>query len=175
MISPTPWIERSFNFDFSAGLYPCLLERLRGTPARIEEMVHGVDDRLLSKKPNAGWSVKEQIGHLMALEALHEGRLDDFIAGKQILREADMTNKDTETSNHNEKSAETLLKNFRRARSNFVLRLENADDSLIQSSSLHPCLKILMRMVDMVYFTCEHDDHHLAKIRSLILYPLPLS
>jgi hypothetical protein len=37
MISPTPWIERSFNFDFSAGLYPFLLERLRGTPARIEE------------------------------------------------------------------------------------------------------------------------------------------
>jgi hypothetical protein len=138
-------------------------------------MVHGVDDRLLSKKQNAGWSVKEQIGHLMALEALHEGRLDDFIAGKQILREADMTNKDTETSNHNEKSAEILLKNFRRARSNFVLRLENADDSLIQSSSLHLRLKILMRMVDMVYFTCEHDDHHLAKIRSLILYPLPLS
>ncbi len=64
MIRQTPWLERSFNFDFPEGLYPCLLERLRGTPARVEEMVYGIDELLLRRKQDNGWSVKEQMGHL---------------------------------------------------------------------------------------------------------------
>ncbi len=49
MIRQTPWLEPSFNFDFPAGLYPCLLERLRGTPARVEEMVYGIDELLYAE------------------------------------------------------------------------------------------------------------------------------
>ncbi len=173
MITQTPWLERSFNFDFPAGLYPGLLERLRGTPARVEEMVYGIDELLLCRKPDSGWSVKEQMGHLTDLESLHEGRLDDFIAGKQMLRAADMSNKETHAANHNDKPTEILLQNFRRARMTFISKLENADESLVVSTSIHPRLQSLMRMVDMVYFICEHDDHHLARIRSLILNPTP--
>jgi hypothetical protein len=104
---------------------------------------------------------------------LHEGRLDDFIAGKQMLRAADMLNKESHAANHNDKPLEILLQNFRHARMTFVSRLENADDLLVVSTSLHSRLQSLMRMVDMIYFTCEHDDHHLAKIRALIIHPLP--
>lgn len=37
------WIDRKFNFDFPPSKLLDLLERLRGTPARIEEMVKGLD------------------------------------------------------------------------------------------------------------------------------------
>jgi hypothetical protein len=37
-----PWTERTFNFDFPAGVFPGIIERIRGTPARIADLVKGV-------------------------------------------------------------------------------------------------------------------------------------
>ncbi len=31
------WTDRRFNFDFPAGIYPEMIERVRGTPARLED------------------------------------------------------------------------------------------------------------------------------------------
>ena len=42
MIAPTPWFERKFNFDFPIGMFPCILERLRGTEVRLGAMLAGV-------------------------------------------------------------------------------------------------------------------------------------
>ena len=168
MITQTPWIERKFNFDLPIGLYPCLLERLRGTPGRIEEMVKNTSEEILTRKEGNRWSVKEQIGHLIDLESLHDGRIDDFIERKEILRAADMANKATSEANHNSKAIKMLVDDFRSVRKNFVSRLQNADENLTVRTSLHPRLKIPMRFIDMVFFVCEHDDHHLAKMRGLI-------
>ena len=33
------WFERKFSFDFPVGKYPDIVERLRGTPVRVEERV----------------------------------------------------------------------------------------------------------------------------------------
>ena len=45
MPNRVPWTERKFNFDFPADIFPELIERVRGTPARVEEIVRadGVD------------------------------------------------------------------------------------------------------------------------------------
>lgn len=165
MIQQLKWVERKFNFDFPSGIYPCLLERLFGTPLRMEEMTKGLSEEILILKPDGKWSIKEQIGHLIDLEELHEGRVDDFIAGKEMLRAADMANKKTMEANHNSRSLENLLHEFSEQRNHFIVKLRQADEDLINRVSIHPRLKIPMRLVDMVYFTCEHDDHHLAKIR----------
>src|SRR6266446_6988357 len=100
MIAQTPWIERTFNFDFPAGLYPCILERLRGTPARVKEMVSSLSDETLSRKPNEKWSIKEHIGHLIDLEELHENRLQEFIEARVTLSPADMSNQKTKQAHH---------------------------------------------------------------------------
>jgi len=168
MISQTPWVERTFNFDFPAGLYPCILERLIGTPARVREMVTGLSEEMLSRKPNNKWSIKEHIGHLIDLEELHEMRLQEFIEGRATLSPADMTNQKTEEAHHNEKSIEQLLTEFRITRQHFVQQLEQASDELVKRKSLHRILKVPMRLVDMIYFVSEHDDHHLARVRQLV-------
>ncbi|MEO6167149.1 MAG: hypothetical protein ABIO46_12795 [Chitinophagales bacterium] len=116
MIKQTPWLERSFHFDFPAGIFPCLLERLRGTPLTIEEMLNGISEAILIGKPGGKWSVKEHIGHLGDLELVHDGRIDDYIAGKELLRAADMLNSATNEAQHNLKIVETLLSQFIRAR-----------------------------------------------------------
>jgi hypothetical protein len=162
------WTERTFTFDFPEGWLPNILERLRGTSIRITEISGFVSDDDASYKPHGKWSIKENIGHLNDLESLHEGRIDDFIERKEILRAADMQNIQTEQANHNSKSVQQLLLDFIHKRKQFITRLEQLDDDTQHSRSLHPRLKIAMRPVDLAYFTAEHDDHHLVDMRAIL-------
>ncbi len=123
------------------GIFPNLLVRLSGTPARLEEMVKKLPPEILATRvenPSAHstdslgkardksgssthstssprlpstsfgtsrsgsttgsptgadskpvWSVLEQIGHLIVIEELHDGRIDDFKDWLPALRAAD--------------------------------------------------------------------------------------
>lgn len=169
------WIEREFDFDIPIGLFPRILERLRGTPARLEEMVRSYPPNILTINVNGGWSIQEHIGHLLDLDELHEARIDDFLAGATLLRPADMQNRKTFDANHNANSIETLLRSFRAARHHFVQRLEALDDSVMARSAIHPRLQKPMRLIDMALFVAEHDDHHAAvitRLSNLIVSPI---
>lgn len=164
MIDSIKWIDRRFNFDFPVGVFPWILERLRGTPARVEELVRGLPPEVLIKQTSGKWSIQENAGHLIKVEELHDGRIDDFLAGKEILRPADMENKRTTAADYNSIDIETILESFRMVRMNLVKRLERMDDDIVGRPSHHTRLKIPMRPVDMAYFAAEHDDYHLAVI-----------
>ena len=162
------WTLRRFNFEYPVELFPAILERVRGTPARIREMIEGKSDAVLSYRPESAWSIKEHIGHLNDLEELHEGRIDDFLEGTKTLRAADMENSKTKEAGHNEKSIEELLSDFRFSRNIFIERLNSIEPEFWSQSALHPRLNKNMRVVDMVYFVAEHDDHHLAIMRQIL-------
>ena len=164
----TKWIERKFNFDFPIGIFPSILERLLGTPARLKEMTSNLSELSAERKPGEKWSIKEHIGHLTDLENLHEGRINDFLLRKESLRAADMTNAATKQANHNQRSLQELIEEFTKKRDGFVSRLEQLSDDIHDVKALHPRLQVIMRPVDMAFFTAEHDDHHLASIRELM-------
>jgi hypothetical protein len=126
-------------------------------------------DAQLKYRPANKWSIQENIGHLGDLEELHDGRIDDFLAGKEMLRAADMANIQTNSSLHNNRKIEDLLQQFINRREHFVKRLMQLDDKTHERKSMHPRLKVLMRPVDLAYFTAEHDDHHLASIREIMM------
>jgi uncharacterized damage-inducible protein DinB len=163
------WTERTFRFDFPAGLYPELIERLRGTPARISDRLTGIAPHRLDRRRENAWSILENIGHLADLDdGLFLVRLDEFQRGVESLQPADMTNRMTEAANHNAKSLEKILADFRRARAGLVARLEACDPSLFSRSAFHPRLKVQMRLADLMFFQAEHDDHHLATISEIL-------
>lgn len=164
----TKWLQRSFNFDFPAGMIYVVLERLRGTVIRIKAITESLTDEQVSYKHQGKWSIKEEIGHLCDLEDLHEGRIDDFIAGKDTLRAADMSNFRTNSANHNQKPLTEIIAEFEAKRSVFISRLEQLDDEMQDRKSMHPRLQVIMRPVDMAYFTAEHDDHHITTIREIL-------
>lgn len=166
-VSRMIWTERVFSFGIPPGWMANVLERLRGTPVRIEALVNGLYEAHLSLPACGAWSIKDHIGHLSDLEALHDGRIDDFLARKPVLRAADMSNMKTNQANHNRKSLEHLMKDFLDLRTNFIQRLSQLDAETMQFVSLHPRLQQPMRPVDMAFFTAEHDDHHLATIREI--------
>ncbi len=167
MIRRTKWVERKFDFQMPVGVFPCVAERLRGTPARLEELTRGLTRERLTAKPGGLWSIQEQAGHLLDLDELHEGRLEDYAQGLEVLRAADMRNRKTEEAGHNDARLEEILAAFRAARLGFVRRLEALTEAEVAASALHPRLQKQMRVIDMAYFTAEHDDHHLAAVSEL--------
>jgi hypothetical protein len=169
MIARIKWTERKFDFSQPIGLFPMTLERLRGTPVLIAHMVAPLTREQLTHKPAGAWSIQEHIGHLIDLEELHDGRIDDFLAGKETFRAADMSNAKTYAADHNSEDIHDLLKALSDVRAHFVKRLESLDESILSKAALHPRLQVPMRPVDMALFTAEHDDQHLAIIRSLVI------
>lgn len=168
MIAQTPWIERKFEFNFPAGLFPVFVERTRGSIYRIEKKLMHLPDEILSRKKNNEWSLKEQIGHLYDLEELWYGRIEDFLAGAKTLRAADMTNAKTHSANHNTKPYEELFLQFVNARMKLIERVENFDETIVLLTALHPRLQKPMRLIDSIFFIAEHDDHHITKMHRLI-------
>ena len=164
----TKWTDRRFVFDFPEGWLSNILERLRGTAPRLAHMTTGLSNEQLEFRPDGKWSIKEHIGHLSDLEELHEGRIDDFMARKEVLRAADMSNAKTYEASHQLKTLESLLSDFDLKRKKYIARFEQLDENTQRFKSMHPRLQTMLRPVDIAYFTAEHDDHHLADIHSII-------
>lgn len=168
MITQTPWFDRKFDFNFPVGLFPVIIERLKGAVPRIEHILKTSADKNLTIKPDAVWSVKEQIGHLYDLEELWYGRIEDFLSSQHTLRAADLQNTKTNEADHNKRSAEELLQLFAGARNKLLNKIKDIDEQQAALTSLHPRLQQPMRLIDSLFFVAEHDDHHIAKIRSLL-------
>jgi uncharacterized damage-inducible protein DinB len=162
------WFERKFEFSFPVELLPNLCARLRGTPARLEELLRGRSHKILIGKTPEKWSAQEQAGHLLDLEPLWLARVGDYMTGSSQLTLADLTNRKTDEANHNARPLEQILTEFRAAREGLLKRVDELDAAPFARSIPHPRLQTLMRLVDHLYFVAEHDDHHLARIWELV-------
>ncbi|MEW6251270.1 MAG: DinB family protein [Planctomycetota bacterium] len=164
---PWPWIEHTFNFDYPVAKFPEIVERLRGTPARVVVLLEGLRPELLVRRPDQGWSIQENVGHLTDIHSLMFTRLDELLAGAAVLTAADMDNRRTHAANHNARPIVDVLAKLRAARARFVARLEACAAADWSRTALHPRLNRPMRLVDHALFFAEHDDYHLARISEL--------
>ena len=165
---PKQWITRDFASDADPALLPNIIERLRGTPARIEERVGRLHEEILTCQPSGAWSIQENVGHLLDLEPLWTRRVAEFEAGAKVLTAADMTNQATVNARHNTRHIGELLSDFQRAREVLVSAFERVSEPAQRRTALHPRLQKPMRLVDLAVFIAEHDDHHLARITALL-------
>jgi uncharacterized damage-inducible protein DinB len=167
MIQRIKWVDRGFSFDATAGMYPYYVERLKGTVPQIRSIVEALSEEKLTARINNNWSIKEHVGHIADLEALHNKRLDQLLQGTDILLPADMTNKQTYLAEHNRKLIGELISELDTSRNAFIKRLKAVNEDEITRSALHPRLNKQMRIIDLVYFVSEHDNHHITIIREL--------
>jgi len=70
--------------------------------------------------------------------------------------------KETETRIHE------LINEFEKNRIAFIKRLYSLDNHTQKIIAIHLWLKVEMKIVDMAYFTDEHNDHHLASSNELV-------
>jgi uncharacterized damage-inducible protein DinB len=170
-MNPERWVKREFKLGIPLEMFPNIIERLRGTPARLEDRLLRLPSEVLTHKEGDAWSIQEHAGHLLDLGTLDQVRLDDFEAGVETLRPADMENRKTYEAEHNKRDIREILAEFRKERCAFVQRLESYDKTFIVREALHPRLKQPMRVVDLAFFIAEHDDHHLARITEISKRP----
>ena len=164
MIPQTKWFDRTWEFNFPVGYFPVILERFRGTPARIEELVKSFPAEIITVRIGEAWSIQEHIGHLLDLSDLDEQRLSDYLMGTETLSPADVENKKTYESNYNAQALQHILRAFRNSREKIVQKLEQLTDEQVGRIAIHPRLKQSLRLVDWLYFMAEHDDHHIARM-----------
>ena len=162
------WGDHKFQFTFPVEIYPEMIERLRGTPARLEDRLRSLDPELLTRRDGERWSMQENAGHLLDLETLFSTRLNEYLAGAANLHAADMSNRKTYEAEHNRLPLEDILTSFRRERTGLVQRLDELPSDTFARVAHHPRLNVPMRLVDMLFFQAEHDDYHLARISELI-------
>src|SRR3972149_5320803 len=103
------WFDKKFQFELSQENFDSILNRLSENPEKISRLVSSLPKEILIKRIDNRWQIQENVGHLVDIEELHEGRIDDFIAGKATLRAADLNNRKTEEANHNKKNINELL------------------------------------------------------------------
>ena len=164
----TKWVDRKFNLGIPEGWLPNVITRLSGVTIRLKDLTSNLSEESLSLQLNERWSIKEHIGHLIDLEDLHIGRITDFVNRKQTLRAADMSNKRTYSANHNEKPISNLIYEFDSKRNFLISTLKNLDDETQYFDSIHPRLNVPMKLVDMAFFTAEHDEHHITSIYEIL-------
>jgi uncharacterized damage-inducible protein DinB len=166
------WFDRKFIFNLAIEMFPMVVERLRGCPARLEEKIKPLSREILTKKDGDHWSIQETVGHLVLVERLWNDRFDDFMAGEKVLHSADIENRRTREANFHNFDIEELLKSFRDTRKNLVDKLYGLGEEQAAMTALHPRLNQPMRLIDSYYFAAEHDDHHLARITDMIMKSL---
>lgn len=161
------WIERRFRYAPPPDEFPMIVERLRGTTVRLEGKVRTTPAEHLTSRTGDAWSIQEHIGHILDLEPLWSGRVDELLSGAKMLRAADMTNRKTWDANHNQRDIEEILTEFATARESMTRRLDSLRIDQVVASARHPRLDQPMRLVDLCWFVAEHDDHHLTRITRL--------
>ena len=149
-------------------LYPNILARFRGTPARLEEAVRGLSREQLIVRPGGKWSIQENVGHLLDEENLFRTRVREFLAGTESLTPAPYA---TVELTHNEAAMGNILERFRRARAQDLAELATLRPDDFARTAWHGRLQVSMRLVDHLFFFAEHDDHHLARIWELRTAP----
>jgi len=161
------WLEREFRFDLPADLYPNLRARVRGTPARLEELTRGLSRNILTRQVNGKWSILENAGHLLHVERLWTARLDEFLAGAERLTPANFADPRANEASGNIRPLAEILAEFRASRTAFADRLEGLPADVFARVAHHPRLNQPIRLVDHLHFIAEHDDQHLARIWEL--------
>lgn len=162
------WFDRKFDFSFEQNIFPSIRERLEGTPLLLKHKVDKIPSEFLILKKNGKWSIQENIGHLIDLEPIWQGRLKDILNNKVEMRAVDLENKKTDLANHNDKDINELLDEFKNIRALTLDELNKLSEKEVYKYALHPRLKTPMRIMDLFLFVAEHDDHHLSRISTLI-------
>ncbi len=163
----TKWFERKFPPIKDNGLLPGILERLEGTPFRLEAKIRNLQEGQMETSMDGKWGIKKEIGHLIDLEPLWLRRFQQIIDGLADLKEADLQNTKTHEAGHDKQTLESLVLDFRDQRQTLLKLLRNLQPEDLQKAARHPRLGTPMFLIDLAFFVAEHDDHHLAQITFL--------
>lgn len=158
------WFEKQFDFHFGMEQFPGLLKRLEKMPSELRETTSEISGDYLNFKPGGKWSIKEHIGHLYILELLWQKRFSEIKENKAGMSPADLNNRATDNALFNQYDIAKIIADFQQERKNTVQLLKSFSGDDFLNSLYHPRLQQPMRIIHLMFFVAEHDEHHLNAI-----------
>ncbi len=162
------WFDRQFDLSFGVERFDHLLASLTNFPMTLQQTIDTIPEERLAYNEEGKWSVKENIGHLYLLEHLWRSRFQEMCMGKDQMSPADLSNTATGKALFNQYPIARLTKLLASERGKTITFLKQLSTEDLLKSSVHPRLKQPMRVIDLMYFVAEHDQHHLAAILNII-------
>lgn len=171
---PIPWNRRTIPYGRSLDELPVLLERLLGTAERLQHMYTSASREKLLARVDGRWAAVDHLAHLLTLQERFVSRVEDFEHRRSMLCEIDLRDQGALIEQRRARSVVELLDEFRLKRLRFTSRIEQMRYQTLMHQAQHPCQRRELRPVDMLLWIAEHDDHHLASVRSLLNGPINL-
>jgi N-acetylglutamate synthase-like GNAT family acetyltransferase len=165
---PTKWFDRKFDFNISFDEFPLILKNLEYSVLKFKEVTKNLSNTQLNVKLDNKWSIKEHIGHLGVLELLWQQRFIELKNKASEMSIADLNNTETKKANFNQYKVQDIIKKFEYERNITIALLRNISQGNFKNSLLHPRLNQRMRIVDLMHFVFEHDEHHYNAIINII-------
>jgi uncharacterized damage-inducible protein DinB len=167
-MSLSKWFERTFDLSFDVEQYSIIYQRLQQAPGMLNTILQNIPEPKLTYQHDGKWSVKEHLGHLALLEPLWRTRIHDILEKKPELTPTDLDNKKTSEAGFNFYTLADLLQNVADERKETLSLLDSIHVKDQHGTSLHPRMQQPMRIIDIMYFTAEHDDHHIGVIQQML-------
>lgn len=142
---------------------------LRGTPATLTAMLHGLDDGLLSWRPAPGeWCIKEVIGHLLEMDTLaFADRIRLILTEDKPEIPGIDVNRIAAKRHDDQRPLTELMAAFAQERETAVAFLTQlSSDQLTRTGTLP--VERHFRAADFVYEWPYHDHAHLRQICGII-------
>lgn len=163
------WPERRFEFGKPLWMLDDFVERLRGIVPRVNALLDGVDGDVLHRQHEGTWSIAQNVGHLADVEDLWQERLDDLREGREVYTPADPRRFQVAAERHRTRTLPQIVGELAERRRDLALALATAPRDLQKASAFHERLQCHMRLIDCAQFYAEHDDHHLLRVRTLLV------
>jgi len=147
--------------------YSQLLDELEHIPSVIAETTKGLSREQWRWFPEGKWSIAVNVGHLLTIESLWIGRLDNLVLGHEVLRAWNGTNQDTVDARFNEQSPKSILEDFesiRNAQIKMMRKYEGREESM---SAIHPGTGKLVSLYQHAEIMLGHDLQHIEAITRL--------
>lgn len=163
-----PWSQRQLPFGKGADEFPNLIERLRGTPARVADLLSNQSIERLVLRVQGRWCAMEHVAHLLLLDQRFHARIDDFLALRPTLCRIELGDQHHWLELTRSRHPGDLLEEYRLTRLDLVRRTSALQGHFLQHKAVHPCLGSAYTPVDMALWIAEHDDHHLLAMRAAL-------
>jgi len=144
------------------------LEQLLTFPITLKEVIGNMDTRLLLERPQQKWSIQTHAGHLLTMESLWIGRLDDYFLERPKLRPWNGTNADTEAAQFDLQNITQILDDFKSIRSAHIKMIKQNLELLSSRSCLHEGHGKQITFLEHLQWIVKHDQEHLLIINQRI-------
>lgn len=161
------WNEFEFNNGIDNAKLPLILERFTGTPARLEVKIRTMNPELLTSSEKSAWSINQHVGHISLLEKVWKQRIKEITEDFEEFSGVVISDDEYIQANFNEQSIADIITALKIKRERLYYRILELTENDLNKSTIHPRLKVKMKIIDLLSFICDHDDYHLAEITKI--------